>query len=79
MICDYYEKLPDLVVKIFMDGECDKEEEDNICGGGDENVDSSDDSSDEEDQSFELWGMFAQLKLNNYFSLHLYRWFEACH
>jgi hypothetical protein len=24
-------------------------------------------------------GVFAQLKLNNYFSLHLCRWFEACH
>ena len=56
MICDYYDKLPDPAVKIFMDGECDEEEEDNICEGGGENVDSSNDSSDEEDQSFELLG-----------------------
>jgi hypothetical protein len=48
MICDYYEKHPDPALKIFMEGECDEEEEDNICGGG-ENVDSNNDSSNEED------------------------------
>jgi hypothetical protein len=29
----------DPTVKIFMEGECEEEEEDNICGGGGENVD----------------------------------------
>ena len=49
MICDYYEKHPDPALKIFMEGECDEEEEDNICGGGGENVDSSNYRSNEED------------------------------
>ena len=79
MICDYYEKHPDPALKMFMEGECDEEEEDNICGGGGENVDSSNNSSNEEDLGSKLWGLFAQLKLNSCLSLHLCRWFEACH